>query len=118
MCSSVRLALSTAPLSREARAGAAAGGLPHVGPAPPEASTPWMRLYLYHVAGYGPPTLLLTKGHSLIYYYCIIDVIVSLLHYCMKYIIRSKKMTLCTFYSCVYLSIQMLYCIVQFVISN
>ncbi|XP_063830961.1 uncharacterized protein LOC135080208 [Ostrinia nubilalis] len=32
------------------------------GPAPPEAATPWMRLYLYHVAGYGPPTLLLTKG--------------------------------------------------------
>lgn len=57
-----RMALSTAPLSREARAGLAAGGLPHVGPAPPEAATPWMRLYLYHVAGYGPPTLLLTKG--------------------------------------------------------
>ncbi|KAL0820601.1 hypothetical protein ABMA28_006444 [Loxostege sticticalis] len=57
-----RLAISTAPLCREARAGAAAGALPHVGPAPPEASTPWMRLYLYHVAGYGPPTMLLTKG--------------------------------------------------------
>ncbi|CAH2042152.1 unnamed protein product, partial [Iphiclides podalirius] len=57
-----RLAISTAPLSREARAGAAAGVLPHVGPAPPEAASPWMRLYLYHVAGYGPPTLLLTKG--------------------------------------------------------
>ncbi|XP_052743677.1 protein FAM91A1 isoform X1 [Bicyclus anynana] len=57
-----RLAISTAPLSREARAGAAAGSLPHVGPAPPEACTPWMRLYLYHLAGYGPPTLLLTKG--------------------------------------------------------
>ncbi|XP_061720998.1 protein FAM91A1 [Cydia pomonella] len=57
-----RLAVSTAPLCREARAGLAAGALPHVGPAPPEASTPWMRLYLYHVAGYGPPTLLLKKG--------------------------------------------------------
>ncbi|CAH0724271.1 unnamed protein product, partial [Brenthis ino] len=57
-----RLAVSTAPLSREARAGAAAGALPHLGPAPPEAASPWMRLYLYHVAGYGPPTLLLTKG--------------------------------------------------------
>ncbi|XP_052755797.1 protein FAM91A1 isoform X2 [Galleria mellonella] len=57
-----RLALSTAPLGRAARAGVVAGGLPHVGPAPPEASEPWMRLYLYHVAGYGPPTLLLTKG--------------------------------------------------------
>ncbi|XP_045502023.1 protein FAM91A1 [Colias croceus] len=57
-----RLAISTAPLSREARAGAAAQVLAHVGPAPPEASSPWMRLYLYHVAGYGPPTLLLTKG--------------------------------------------------------
>ncbi|XP_045452479.1 protein FAM91A1 [Melitaea cinxia] len=57
-----RLAVSTAPLSREARAGAAAGCLPHVGPAPPEAASPWMRLYLYHLAGYGPPTLLLTKG--------------------------------------------------------
>ncbi|XP_047514162.1 protein FAM91A1 isoform X1 [Pieris napi] len=57
-----RLAISTAPLSREARAGSAACSLAHVGPAPPEASSPWMRLYLYHVAGYGPPTLLLTKG--------------------------------------------------------
>ncbi|KAI5636116.1 hypothetical protein NE865_11215 [Phthorimaea operculella] len=57
-----RLAISTAPLCREARAGAAAGALPHIGPAPQEATTPWMRLYLYHVAGYGPPTLLLTKG--------------------------------------------------------
>ncbi|KAJ2948600.1 hypothetical protein O0L34_g7855 [Tuta absoluta] len=57
-----RLAISTAPLCREARAGAAAGALPHIGPAPPEATSPWMRLYLYHVAGYGPPTLLLTKG--------------------------------------------------------
>ncbi|XP_075981058.1 protein FAM91A1 [Anticarsia gemmatalis] len=60
-----RLAISTAPLCREARAGLAAGALPHVGPAPPEAATPWMRLYLYHVAGYGPPTLLLTKGTQL-----------------------------------------------------
>ncbi|XP_059059037.1 protein FAM91A1 [Achroia grisella] len=60
-----RLAVSTAPLGRAARAGAAAGGLPHVGPAPPEAAEPWMRLYLYHVAGYGPPTLLLTKGTQL-----------------------------------------------------
>ncbi|RVE51417.1 hypothetical protein evm_003972 [Chilo suppressalis] len=57
-----RLAISTAPLCREARAGAAAGALPHIGPAPTESATPWMRLYLYHVAGYGPPTLLLTKG--------------------------------------------------------
>ncbi|KAM3960327.1 protein FAM91A1 [Aphomia sociella] len=60
-----RLAISTAPLSRVARAGAAAGALPHVGPAPPEAAEPWMRLYLYHVAGYGPPSLLLTKGTQL-----------------------------------------------------
>lgn len=60
-----KLAISTAPLCREARAGAAAGSLPHIGPAPPEAHTPWMKLYLYHVAGYGPPTLLLTKGTQL-----------------------------------------------------
>lgn len=60
-----RLAISTAPLCREARAGSAAGALPHVGPAPCEAISPWMRLYLYHVAGYGPPTLLLTKGTKL-----------------------------------------------------
>ncbi|XP_053614708.1 protein FAM91A1 [Plodia interpunctella] len=60
-----RLAIATAPLCRSARADAAAGALPHAGPAPPEAATPWMRLYLYHVAGYGPPTLLLTKGTQL-----------------------------------------------------
>lgn len=60
-----RAAIATAPLCREARAGAAAGGLPLVGPAPPEAHSPWMRLYIYHVAGYGPPTLLLKKGSFL-----------------------------------------------------
>ncbi|GBP22606.1 Protein FAM91A1, partial [Eumeta japonica] len=47
------------------RGAAAAGALPHIGPAPPETASPWMRLYLYHVAGYGPPTLLLTKGTQL-----------------------------------------------------
>ncbi|CAG9114460.1 unnamed protein product [Plutella xylostella] len=57
-----RLAISVAPLCRGARAGSAAGSLPHLGPAPAEAASPWMRLYLYHVAGYGPPTLLLCKG--------------------------------------------------------
>ncbi|KAG7301315.1 hypothetical protein JYU34_014245 [Plutella xylostella] len=56
-----RLAISVAPLCRGARAGSAAGSLPHLGPAPAEAASPWMRLYLYHVAGYGPPTLLLCK---------------------------------------------------------
>lgn len=70
--------MSTAPLSREARAGAAAGSLPHVGPAPPEAASPWMRLYLYHLAGYGPPTLLLTKGDLLPYILSIVFYVVYL----------------------------------------
>lgn len=39
--------------------------LQHIGPAIPEVSSIWFKLYLYHVAGQGPPSLLLSKGSRL-----------------------------------------------------
>ncbi|KAJ8937386.1 hypothetical protein NQ318_015466 [Aromia moschata] len=38
---------------------------PHLGPAVPEVNTLWFKLFLYHMTGYGPPSLLLTKGTTL-----------------------------------------------------
>ncbi|MGH0165290.1 UNVERIFIED_CONTAM: hypothetical protein FKN15_053883 [Acipenser sinensis] len=37
----------------------------HIGPAIPEVSSIWFKLYLYHVSGQGPPSLLLSKGSRL-----------------------------------------------------
>ncbi|XP_056153968.1 protein FAM91A1 [Lampris incognitus] len=37
----------------------------HIGPAIPEVSSIWFKLYLYHVTGQGPPSLLLSKGSRL-----------------------------------------------------
>ncbi|CAJ0918132.1 unnamed protein product [Ranitomeya imitator] len=37
----------------------------HIGPAIPEVSSIWFKLYIYHVSGYGPPSLLLSKGTRL-----------------------------------------------------
>uniref|UniRef100_T1J6S9 FAM91 N-terminal domain-containing protein n=1 Tax=Strigamia maritima TaxID=126957 RepID=T1J6S9_STRMM len=55
------LLVSVAPLSNEVRT---VGGIspPHLGPAISEVNSIWFKLFLYHVTGYGPPTLLLTKG--------------------------------------------------------
>lgn len=39
--------------------------LQHIGPAIPEVSSIWFKLYLYHVTGQGPPSLLLSKGSRL-----------------------------------------------------
>lgn len=54
-----------APLSREVRP---PQGPPHtpplLGPTPPETNSLWFKLYIYHITGYGPPTLLLTKGNK------------------------------------------------------
>lgn len=62
MCIS-RLLATMAPLSREIRP---PQGPPHtpplLGPIPPETNSLWFKLYIYHITGYGPPTLLLTKG--------------------------------------------------------
>uniref|UniRef100_A0A2I3H388 Protein FAM91A1 n=1 Tax=Nomascus leucogenys TaxID=61853 RepID=A0A2I3H388_NOMLE len=34
----------------------------HIGPAIPEVSSVWFKLYIYHITGQGPPSLLLSKG--------------------------------------------------------
>lgn len=50
-----------APLSREVRPICSLSP-PHLGPAVPEVNSLWFKLHLYHITGYGPPSLLLTKG--------------------------------------------------------
>lgn len=50
-----------APLSREVRPICSLSP-PHLGPAVPEVNSLWFKLYLYHITGYGPPSLLLAKG--------------------------------------------------------
>jgi hypothetical protein len=58
---SYRLLVSMAPLSNEIRP--IAGCFPpHLGPAIPEISSIWFKLYLYHSTRNGPPSLLLAKG--------------------------------------------------------
>lgn len=37
----------------------------HIGPAIPEVSSIWFKLYLYSITGQGPPSLLLSKGSRL-----------------------------------------------------
>lgn len=56
-----RLLVSMAPLSREVRPVTSLSP-PHLGPAVPEVNTLWFKLFIYHMTGYGPPSLLLTKG--------------------------------------------------------
>lgn len=53
-----------APLSREVRPITSLLP-PHLGPAAPEVNTLWFKLFLYHMTGYGPPSLLLTKGTTI-----------------------------------------------------
>lgn len=38
---------------------------PHLGPATPEVNSEWFKLFIYFVTGYGPPTILLSKGSRL-----------------------------------------------------
>lgn len=56
-----KLLVSMAPLSKEVRT---IYGLdpPHLGPSVPEVNSLWLKMYIYHMTGYGPPTLLLVKG--------------------------------------------------------
>lgn len=55
------LLVSMAPLSNEIRPVASCSP-PHIGPAIPEVSSIWFKLYLYHKTQSGPPSLLLVKG--------------------------------------------------------
>ena len=54
--------VSMCPLSMESRALAAAELPPHFGPTIPEVNSVWLKLYLYHLTGSGPPSFCLTKG--------------------------------------------------------
>uniref|UniRef100_A0A7N8X7Z9 Family with sequence similarity 91 member A1 n=1 Tax=Mastacembelus armatus TaxID=205130 RepID=A0A7N8X7Z9_9TELE len=56
-----KLLVSMAPLSNEIRPISSCTPQ-HIGPAIPEVSSIWFKLYLYHVTGQGPPSLLLSKG--------------------------------------------------------
>ncbi|GFO05062.1 protein fam91a1 [Plakobranchus ocellatus] len=58
------LLISMAPLSKEIRP--VSSCLPqHIGPAIPEVSSVWFKLFIYHMSGSGPPSLLLMKGTKL-----------------------------------------------------
>jgi hypothetical protein len=61
-----RLLVSMAPLSKEIRPISSCMP-PHLGPAVPEVNTVWFKLFIYHLTGYGPPSLLLSKGMYSIY---------------------------------------------------
>ncbi|XP_065169343.1 protein FAM91A1 [Atheta coriaria] len=56
-----KLLVSMAPLSKEVRTIYSLNP-PHLGPAVPEVNTLWFKLFIYHMTGYGPPSLLLKKG--------------------------------------------------------
>lgn len=58
------LLVSMAPLTNEIRPVTSCHP-PHLGPAVPEVSSVWFKLYLYALTGSGPPTLLLAKGTRL-----------------------------------------------------
>ncbi|KAG2467107.1 protein FAM91A1 isoform X1 [Polypterus senegalus] len=56
-----KILVSMAPLSNEIRPISSCTPQ-HIGPAIPEISSIWFKLYLYHICGKGPPSLLLSKG--------------------------------------------------------
>ena len=56
------LLVSMAPLSNEIRPVSSVAFPPHLGPAIPEVSSIWFKMFLYHATGRGPPSLLLAKG--------------------------------------------------------
>ncbi|XP_044756483.1 protein FAM91A1 isoform X2 [Coccinella septempunctata] len=59
-----KLLVSMAPLSREVRPVFSLSP-PHLGPAVPEVNSLWFKLFIYHMTGYGPPSLLLVKGSNI-----------------------------------------------------
>ncbi|XP_068094103.1 protein FAM91A1 isoform X2 [Hyperolius riggenbachi] len=58
------LLVSMAPLTNEIRPISSCTPQ-HIGPALPEVSSIWFKLYIYHICGCGPPSLLLSKGSRL-----------------------------------------------------
>jgi len=60
-----RVLVSMCPLSMESRALASTELPPHFGPAVPEVNSVWLKLYLYHLTGSGPPSFCIVKGSRL-----------------------------------------------------
>ncbi|KAL1516826.1 hypothetical protein ABEB36_000676 [Hypothenemus hampei] len=61
-----RLLIMMAPIGRDVRIPPFSNMSPPVlGPSHPEINSLWFRLFLYNITGYGPPSLLLTKGSEL-----------------------------------------------------
>uniref|UniRef100_A0ACB8FFM0 Uncharacterized protein n=1 Tax=Sphaerodactylus townsendi TaxID=933632 RepID=A0ACB8FFM0_9SAUR len=58
------LLVSMAPLTNEIRPISSCTPQ-HIGPSIPEVSSVWFKLYIYHITGQGPPSLLLSKGTRL-----------------------------------------------------
>ncbi|KRT78908.1 hypothetical protein AMK59_6359, partial [Oryctes borbonicus] len=56
-----KLLVSMAPLSKEVRPISSLSP-PHLGPAVPEVNSLWFKMFIYHMTGYGPPSLFLIKG--------------------------------------------------------
>ncbi|KAK9686379.1 FAM91 C-terminus [Popillia japonica] len=56
-----KLLVSMAPLSKEVRPISSLSPA-HLGPAVPEVNSLWFKLFIYHMTGYGPPSLFLIKG--------------------------------------------------------
>ncbi|XP_045467641.1 protein FAM91A1 [Harmonia axyridis] len=59
-----KLLVSMAPLNREVRPVFSLSP-PHLGPTVPEVNSLWFKLFIYHMTGYGPPSLLLVKGSTI-----------------------------------------------------
>uniref|UniRef100_A0A0A9X8Q7 Protein FAM91A1 n=2 Tax=Lygus hesperus TaxID=30085 RepID=A0A0A9X8Q7_LYGHE len=59
-----KLLVSMAPLSGEVTP-IVSKSPPHLGPPCPLAHSPWFKLFLYHITGSGPPSLLLARGTRL-----------------------------------------------------
>lgn len=59
-----KLIISVAPLIQDDKLNATSS-LPHIGPGSTLINSIWFRLYLYHLTGHGPPSLLLIQGYRL-----------------------------------------------------
>lgn len=59
-----QLIISVAPLNQEPKMKAAVG-IPHLGAGSPLINSLWFRLYIYHITGCGPNSLLLLQGYRL-----------------------------------------------------
>ncbi|KAL5017599.1 hypothetical protein ScPMuIL_007188 [Solemya velum] len=56
--------VSMAPLSYEVRSVSSCVP-PHIGPAIPEVNSVWFKMFVYHITGSGPPSLLIVRGTRL-----------------------------------------------------